>query len=45
MNWKLIEFVFKIYKIKPVPTGNTGRHACNPWIQSETMSESTEPSQ
>lgn len=44
MNWKLIEFVLKIYKIKPAPTGNTGRHACNLWIQSETMPESTEPS-
>lgn len=45
MNWKLIEFVFQIYKIKPAPTGNTGRHACNLWIQSEITPESTEPSQ
>lgn len=37
--------MFKIYKIKPVPTGNRGRHAGNLWIQSETMPESTEPSQ
>lgn len=45
MDRKLIEFVFKIYKLKPAPTGNTGRHACNLWIQSETTPESTEPSQ
>lgn len=35
----------RIYKIKPAPTGNTGRHACDLCIQSETAPESTEPSQ